>query len=119
MLYVGSIVSTGSILHDFVRGNQHDSELYSTFSQHYNQQVKHLKLKDLKVKTIDACSCAIRRLGAYLEHRIDPLTEGRLTEYLSHLMKTHSRSAVKLDLYGLRVSHDDNQAIKVDGVCRN
>lgn len=72
------------------------------FSQQYDSQLKHLKLKGLQPKTIDAYARAIRRLGAYFDYRIEALSEAQLTEYFSDLIRTHSWSSVKLDLYGLK-----------------
>ena len=72
------------------------------FTRHYDSHLKHLKLKGLQPKTIDAYARAIRRLGAYFDYRIDDLSEAQLTEYFSDLIGTHSWSAVKLDLYGLK-----------------
>ncbi len=72
------------------------------FDRQYQTHLKHLKLKGLQPKTIEAYSRAIRRLGEYFSHRIDNLTEAQLTDYFSDLIKTHSWSAVKLDLYGLK-----------------
>ena len=56
------------------------------FARQYDQHLKHLKLKGLQPKTIDAYSRAIRRLGAYFDYRIEALTEAHLTEYFSDLM---------------------------------
>lgn len=56
------------------------------FARQYDQHLKHLKLKGLQPKTIDAYSRAIRRLGAYFHYRIEALTEAHLTEYFSDLM---------------------------------
>lgn len=72
------------------------------FARQYDSHLKHLKLKGLQPKTIDAYSRAIRRLGTSFDYRIDSLSEGQLTEYFSALLGTHSWSAVKLDLYGLK-----------------
>ena len=72
------------------------------FDRQYQTHLKHLKLKGLQPKTIDAYARAIRRLGEYFSQRIDDLTEAQLTDYFSDLIKTHSWSAVKLDLYGLK-----------------
>ena len=72
------------------------------FDQRYDYFVKHLKLKGLQPKTIEAYSRAIRRAGAYFDHRIDALTEAQLTDYFTDLLASHSWSAVKLDLYGLK-----------------
>ena len=70
------------------------------FDQRYQTHLKHLKLKGLQPKTIDAYSRAIRRMGDYFEHRIDNLSPAQLTDYFSDLIASHSWSAVKLDLYG-------------------
>jgi site-specific recombinase XerD len=72
------------------------------FAQQYDSHLKHLKLKGLQPKTMDAYARAIRRLGGYFDYRIDDLSEAQLTEYFSDLIGTHSWSAVKLDLYGLK-----------------
>ena len=53
-------------------------------------------------KTIEAYSRAIRRIGKRFDHQIDSLTEGQLTNYFTELLASHSWSAVKLDLYGLK-----------------
>lgn len=72
------------------------------FDRQYQSHLKHLKLKGLQPKTIEAYSRAIRRIGAHFEYRIDDLTEPQLTTYFTELLGTHSWSAVKLDLYGLK-----------------
>ena len=78
------------------------TEFPPAFARQYDSHLKHLKLKGLQPKTIDAYSRAIRRLGGYFDYRIDALSEAQLTEYFSDLIGTHSWSAVKLDLYGLK-----------------
>src|SRR5665647_3525996 len=72
------------------------------FDRHYQSHLKHLKLKGLQPKTIEAYSRAIRRIGDYFDHRIDALTVHQLTDYFSELVASHSWSTVKLDLYGLK-----------------
>jgi len=72
------------------------------FDRQYQTHLKHLKLKGLQPKTIEAYARAIRRIGEYFSHRIDDLSEAQLTDYFSDLIETHSWSAVKLDLYGLK-----------------
>ena len=69
------------------------------FKQNYQT---HLKLKGLQPKTIEAYACAIRRIGAYFDHQIDDLSEQQLTDYFTDRLDSHSWSAVKLDLYGLK-----------------
>lgn len=72
------------------------------FDRQYQTHLKHLKLKGLQPKTIEAYARAIRRLGEYFDRQIDDLSEAQLTNYFSDLIGTHSWSAVKLDLYGLK-----------------
>jgi len=72
------------------------------FNRQYQTHLKHLKLKGLQPKTIDAYAHAIRRIGDYFSHDIDALSESQLTDYFSDLIASHSWSAVKLDLYGLK-----------------
>jgi integrase/recombinase XerD len=72
------------------------------FKRKYESHLKHLKLKGLQPKTIDAYARAIRRIGTRFDHRIDDLSEQQLTDYFTDLLQSHSWSAVKLDLYGLK-----------------
>lgn len=74
----------------------------SHFDRQYQTHLKHLKLKGLQPKTIEAYSRAIRRIGNRFDYQIDHLTEPQLTNYFTELLATHSWSAVKLDLYGLK-----------------
>jgi site-specific recombinase XerD len=72
------------------------------FKRQYQTHLKHLKLKGLQPKTIEAYARAIRRIGAYFDHQIDDLSEQQLSDYFTDLLDSHSWSAVKLDLYGLK-----------------
>lgn len=72
------------------------------FKHNYENHLKHLRLKGLQPKTIEAYARAIRRIGGYFNHRIDDLSEQQLTDYFNDLLTSHSWSAVKLDLYGLK-----------------
>ena len=74
----------------------------TNFKRQYQTHLKHLRLKGLRPKTIDAYSRAIRRMGAYFDHEIDNLSEEQLIDYFTDLLESHSWSAVKLDLYGLK-----------------
>lgn len=74
----------------------------TNFDQRYQTHLKHLRLKGLQPKTIDAYARAIRRMGEYFDHRIDALTPQQLTDYFNALLGTHSWSAVKHDLYGYK-----------------
>jgi len=76
------------------------------FDKNYELHQKHLKLKGLQPKTIEAYSRAIRRVGDYFEHQIDNLSEADLLDYFTDLRETHSWSSVKLDLYGLKFYHE-------------
>ena len=74
----------------------------SDFKKNYEKHLKHLKLKGLRPKTIDAYARAIRRIGEYFSYQINDLSEQQLMDYFSDLLSSHSWSAVKLDLYGLK-----------------
>jgi site-specific recombinase XerD len=76
------------------------------FKQSYASHLKHLKLKGLQPKTIDAYSRAIRRIGKHFDYQIDSLTEPQLTDFFTDLLASHSWSAVKLDLYGLKFYYE-------------
>jgi integrase/recombinase XerD len=56
----------------------------------------------LQPKTIEAYSRAILRIGNYFDAQIDRLTADQLLDYFNDLLESHSWSAVKLDLYGLK-----------------
>lgn len=72
------------------------------FNKYYSKHCKHLKINGLRPKTIEAYARAIRRIGNYFEARIDHLTSDQLLDYFNDLLSSHSWSAVKLDLYGLK-----------------
>lgn len=74
----------------------------ANFKRLYQTHLNHLRLKGLQPKTIDAYARAIRRIGAYFDHEIEDLSEQQLTAYFTDLLDSHSWSAVKLDLYGLK-----------------
>jgi integrase/recombinase XerD len=72
------------------------------FADAYNLHLKHLKLKGLQPKTIDAYARAIRRMGEYFDYELVDLTPDQLTDYFSDLIDQYSWSAVKHDLYGFK-----------------
>lgn len=72
------------------------------FNENYDALGKHLKLKGLQPKTVDAYTRAVRRAGAYFAYRIDDLTEAQLTDYFVDLLERYKWSTVKLDRHGLR-----------------
>ncbi len=74
----------------------------SKFNFYYELHCKHLQLKGLQPKTIEAYSRAIRRIGGYFEGNLDNLTEIELLDYFHQLKEKASWSTVKLDLYGLK-----------------
>jgi site-specific recombinase XerD len=74
----------------------------SDFQQNYQTHLKHLKLKGLQPKTVEAYARGIRRLGEYFDEQIHELSEAQLLEYFTDLLETHSWSSVKLDLYALK-----------------
>jgi len=76
------------------------------FEQNYQRHLKHLKLKGLQPKTIEAYSRAIRRVGDRFDKQIDELSEAQLTDYFTELVASHSWSTVKLDLYGLKFYYE-------------
>ena len=51
------------------------------FDQRYKTHLKHIKLKGLQPKTIEAYSRAIRRMGEYFDQQIDALSPAQLTNY--------------------------------------
>jgi len=77
------------------------------FNKQYQKHLKCLKLGGLQPKTIDAYARAIRRIGNYFNCRIDDLTSDQLLDYFTDLLDTHSWSAVKLDLYGLKFFYSE------------
>ena len=70
------------------------------FLQKYESHLKHLKLKGLQPKTIDAYARAVRRIGEYFSYRVDALSADDLAGYFTDLLAANSWSSVKLDLYG-------------------
>jgi integrase/recombinase XerD len=72
------------------------------FNRYYELHCKHLKLKGLQPKTIDAYTRALRRIGDYFDFQVDDLTQNQLLDYFHALLERLSWSAVKLDLYGLK-----------------
>lgn len=74
----------------------------SKYNHYYSLHCKHLKLKGLQPKTIDAYSRAIRRIADYFNGHLDDLTQDQLLDYFHALLERLSWSAVKLDLYGLK-----------------
>jgi len=70
------------------------------FLGQYQLHLKHLLLKGLQPKTIEAYARGMRRIGEYFSYRVGDLGEAELVEYFTDLMASHSWSGVKLDLYG-------------------
>lgn len=74
----------------------------SKYNHYYSLLCKHLKLKGLQPKTIAAYSHGVRRIAHYFNFHIDDLTPEQLLDYFHDRLNSHSWSAVKLDLYGLK-----------------
>jgi integrase len=74
----------------------------SLFDKQYQRHLKCRKLAGMQPKTIDAYARAIRRVGNYFGCQLDDLSSDQLLDYFTELLNTHSWSAVKLDLYGLK-----------------
>ena len=72
------------------------------FQRQYQSHLKHLKLKGLQPKTIEAYSRGMRRMGEYFSFQVDTLSEEQLTDYFTQVLASHSWSGVKLDLYGFK-----------------
>ncbi len=53
------------------------------FKRQYPAHLKHLRLKGLQSKTIDAYARAIRRVGGYFNGQIDELSEAQLLDYFT------------------------------------
>jgi hypothetical protein len=60
------------------------------FKHHYQSHLKHLKLKGLQPKTIEAYARALRRIGAYFDHQIDALSEQQLVDYFTDLLRVRA-----------------------------
>ncbi len=72
------------------------------FNEYYRKHQQCLKLAGLQPKTVEAYSRAIKRISNYFDCRIENLTSDQLLDYFNDLLTSHSWSAVKLDLYGLK-----------------
>ena len=72
------------------------------FNKQYQKHLQCLKLGGLQPKTIEAYARAIRRIGNYFDGKVDDLSSEQLLDYFTELLETHSWSAVKIDLYGLK-----------------
>ncbi len=53
------------------------------FERHYEAHLKHLRLKGLQPKTIEAYARAVRTAGAYFDGCIDALSEQQLLDYFT------------------------------------
>ena len=64
------------------------------FDRQYQLHLKHLLLKGLQPKTIEAYARGMRRIGEYFSFRVSDLSEDDLVEYFTDLMGSHSWSGV-------------------------
>lgn len=83
-----------------------ETQIHANFKHNYERHLQHLKLKGLQPKTIDAYARAIRQAGEYFRYQIDDLSKQQLADYFSQRLTSHSWSAVKLDMYGLRFYYE-------------
>ena len=67
------------------------------FLKKYESHLKHLTLKGLQPKTIDAYARGVRRIGEYFSYRVDALSADDLAGYFTDLLAANSWSGVKLD----------------------
>lgn len=74
----------------------------ATYPELYKKHCQLLSLHGKRPKTIEAYARAIRRIGRYFEFHLTELNEAQLRAYFAQLNQTHSKSTVKLDLYGLK-----------------
>ncbi len=74
----------------------------SNFNKNYQTHLKHLRIKGLQPKTIEAYSRAIRRIGSYFDHQINDLSEQQLLDYFSNLLDTHSCRARGRSAFGVK-----------------
>ncbi|WP_197047262.1 site-specific integrase [Paucibacter sp. KBW04] len=72
------------------------------FAALYRRHLQHLQLKGLRPKTVEAYARAMRRIGAHFDYQVSALSPAQLTEYFTAMLREHSWSGVKLDLYGLK-----------------
>lgn len=70
------------------------------FDRQYQSHLKHLRLKGLRPKTIQAYARGMRRIGKYFSYQVDALSQDDLAGYFTDMLGAHSWSGVKLDLYG-------------------
>jgi integrase/recombinase XerD len=57
------------------------------FKHYYDLHCKHLKLKGLQPKTIEAYSRAIRRIAEYFDGDLDNLAHNQLLDYFHQLLE--------------------------------
>lgn len=72
------------------------------FATLYRRHVQHLQLQGLRPKTIEAYARAMRRIGTHFGFAVTELSAEQLADYFTQLKASHSWSAIKLDLYGLK-----------------
>jgi len=72
------------------------------FKNYHSLLLKHLRLKGLQPKTIDAYERSLKRIYTFFKGNVEDLSQDRQLDYFDQLLQSHSWSAVKLDLYGLR-----------------
>jgi site-specific recombinase XerD len=72
------------------------------FKKYHLQLLKHLRLKGLQPKTIEAYERGIKRIYTFFKGDIEDLSQDQMLDYFDQFLLSNSWSGVKLDLYGLR-----------------
>lgn len=72
------------------------------FKKYHSQLLKHLRLKGLQPKTIEAYERGIKRIYTYFKGDIEDLSQDQMLDYFDQFLLSNSWSGVKLDLYSLR-----------------
>jgi hypothetical protein len=90
----------------FVRLAAMKTSFPEPFNSQYDAHLKRLRLKHYQPKTIEAYARAVRRIGGQFDYQIDAPSEAELVDYFSALLDTHSWSALKLDVYGLKFFYE-------------
>jgi hypothetical protein len=67
------------------------------FKNYHSLLLKHLRMKGLQPKTIEAYERAIKRIYTFFKGDIESLTQNQMLDYFDQLLLSHSWSGVKLD----------------------
>lgn len=79
------------------------------FKRNYEAHLKHLRLKGLQPKTIEAYARAIRRIGGYFDHRIDDLSE---QQSIQNVLSTSPRAVNVITATSPKTKHSSTAAAR-------